>query len=153
MTMDPTTSRRNFLKSGAIAAAPLAIAMPAAAPADEESRATLARLQDEKAIAALHREVVRQINRGERKLASGLTALAGDPAHDLEIAFAADGQSATCRRACVANFRTEFTGATTLERMHRLQGQGSHEHAEARVLVTEYIKGKEGWAIAGLGLA
>jgi hypothetical protein len=153
MTMDPTTSRRNFLKCGAIAAAPLAIAMPAAAAADEESKAKLARLQDEKAIAELHREVVRQINRGERKLANGLTALADDPAHDLEIAFAGDGHSATCRRTCVANIRTEFTGGTTLERMHRLQGQGSHEHAEARVLVTEYIKGKDGWAIAGLSLA
>jgi hypothetical protein len=155
MTMDKAeTDRRSFLKSGAIVAAPLAIAgAPAAALADDGSRARLARLEDEKALAALHRDVVRTIDRGERKLADGLTGLVGDPAHDLQIAFADDGLRATCRRACNASFRTEFTGNSTIEQMHRLQGQGLHEHEEPRVLVAEYRKGKDGWAVESLRLA
>jgi hypothetical protein len=150
--MDQTTSRRSFLKTGAIVAAPLAaVAAPAAALADDGSKARLARLEDEKALAAQHREVMRQVNSGERNL--GVSALADDPMHELEIAFAADGNRATCRRACTASFRTEFTGHSTIEQMHRLQGQGLHSHQESRVLVAEYRKGQHGWAIESLRLA
>lgn len=148
------TDRRSFLKTGAIAAAPLvAMAAPAAALADDGSRARLARLEDEKALAALHGDMMRQVNSGDRKLAEGLTALAPDPAHELQIAFADDGHAAICRRTCTASFRTEFTGTSTIEQMHRLQGQGLHEHEEARVLVGEYRNGSDGWAIARLRLA
>jgi hypothetical protein len=72
---------------------------------------------------------------------------------ELQIAFADGGRSATCRRACTASFRTEFTGTSTLEQMHRLQGQGLHSHEESRVLVAEYLKGKNGWAIERVRLA
>jgi hypothetical protein len=155
MTMDKAeTDRRSFLKSGALVAAPLAVvAAPAAALADDGSRARLARLEDERDIGALHRDVLRQVNRGERQLAGGLTALADDPAHELQIAFSDNGHRATCRRACNASFRTEFTGASTIEQMHRLQGQGAHEHEERRVLIAEYRKGKDGWAVESLRLA
>jgi hypothetical protein len=153
MTMGKAaTDRRSFLKSGAIVAAPLAMAAPAVALADDGSKARLARLEDEKAIAGLHREAVRQVNRGERQLGA-VTALTDDPAQELQIAFADNGGRATCRRACKAGFRTEFTGHSTIEQMHRLQGQGLHEHEEARVLVAEYRKGKDGWAIESLRLA
>ena len=148
------TDRRSFLKSGAIVAAPLAVMAPAAAlAADDGSKARLARLEDEKAIQALHRDLVRELNGGQRKLAKGLTALADDPAHELHIAFAEDGRSATCRRACTASFQTEFTGTSTLEQMHRLQGQGQHSHEESRELVVEYEKGKRGWVIQRVRLA
>ncbi len=152
----PATDRRSFVKMSALIAAPLAVAVPATAfAADDGSKARLARLEDEKAIEVLHRELLREVNAGEAltKLAKGLTGLADDPAHAAEIAFAADGRRATCRRACRASFRTEFSGASTLEQMHRLQGQGLHEHEERRVLITEYAKGKHGWAIASLRLA
>jgi hypothetical protein len=152
--MDQTTSRRSFLKTGALAAAPLAVLTPAAAfAADDGSKARLARLEDEKAIEALHRDVLRQVNGGERKFANGLTALTDDPAHELQLAFADDGRRATCRRTCTARFRTEFTGHSTLEQMHRLQGQGVHSHEETRELVAEYKKGKHGWAIERVRLA
>jgi hypothetical protein len=159
MTMDKaatakaSTDRRSFLKTGAIVAAPLAIAAPAVALADDGSRARLTQLEDEKAIAALHLEVLRRINRGERTLAEGLTALADEPAHELQIAFADDGRRASCRRVCTATFRIEFAGHSTIEQMHRLQGQGLHSHDEARVLVADYSKGKDGWAIETLRLA
>jgi hypothetical protein len=153
MTMDKAaTDRRSFLKTGAIVAAPLAMVAPATVLADDGSKARLARLEDEKALAALHREVVGQVNRGEQRLTEGLTALADDPAYELQIAFADDGKRATCRRVCTASFRTEFTGHSTIEQMHRLQGQGLHRHEEARVLVAEYRKSKDGWAIEGLRL-
>ena len=152
--MDQTTSRRSFLKTGALAAAPLAVIAPAAAfAADDDSKARLARLEDEKAIEALHRELLREVSGGERKLAKGLTALAPDPAHELQFAFADDGRRATCRRTCTARFRTEFTGHSTLEQMHRLQGQGMHSREESRELVAEYKKGKHGWAIERVRLA
>jgi len=147
------TDRRSFLKTGAIVAAPLAMAMPAAALAADGGRARLARLEDEKALAALHRKVVGQVNRGERKLAEGLTGLADDPVHELQIAFADDSRRASCRRACTASFGTEFTGPSTIEQMHRLQGQGLHSHEERRVLVADYIKGKDGWAVEHIRLA
>jgi hypothetical protein len=155
MTMDKAaTDRRSFLKTGAIVAAPLAVLAPTAAfAADDGSKARLARLEDEKAIRALHRDLLRRVDGGDHKIAEGLTALAPDPAHELQIAFSDDGRRATCRRACTASFRTEFTGHSTLEQMHRLQGQGLHQHDESRELVTEYEKGKRGWAIARVRLA
>jgi hypothetical protein len=152
MTMDKSataTDRRSFLKSGALVAAPLAVMAPAAAfAADDSGKARLARLEDEKAIQALHRDLVREVNGGARPLAQNLTALADDPAHELRIAFAEDGRRATGRRACTASFGTAFTGHSTLEQMHRLQGQGQHSHEEARELVAEYVKGQGGWALA-----
>jgi hypothetical protein len=155
MTMDKSaTDRRSFLKTGAVAAAPLAVALPSAAfAADDGSKARLERLEDEKAIGALQREALRQVNLGERELAPGLSALAADPALEQLIAFADDGRRAVSRSQCTVTYRTEFTGTSTLEQMHRLQGQGAHEHAEARELVTEYIKRKDGWAIETLRLA
>ena len=148
------TDRRSFLKSGAIVATPLAVLAPAAAfAADDGSKARLARLEDEKAIEALHRDLLCEVSGGERKLAKGLTALAPDPGHELQLAFADDGRHATCRRACTASFRTEFTGHSTLEQMHRLQGQGQHSHEEPRELVAEYRKSKNGWAIESVRLA
>jgi hypothetical protein len=129
----------------------LAALAPAAALADDGSKARLARLEDERALAALHRELIRQVNRGERDL--GVSALADDPAHELEIAFAANARRATCRRACIAGVRDEFTGNSTIEQMHRLQGQGVHTREERRELVGEYRKGKDGWALRALRLA
>ena len=149
-----STDRRSFLKSGAIVAAPLAVMAPAAAfAADDGSKAKLARLEDEKAIEAVHRDFLRRVNGGEHTLAKGLTALADDSAHEPQLAFGDDGRSASCRRACRASFRTEFTGHSTLEQMHRLQGQGLHSHEESRVLVADYVKGKHGWIIQRVRLA
>jgi hypothetical protein len=152
--MGQTTSRRSFIKTGAIVAAPLAVMAPATAfAADGGSKARLARLEDEKVIEALHRDLLGEVSGGERKLAKGLTALAPDPAHELQLAFADDGRHASCRCACTASFRTEFEGTSTIEQMHRLQGQGLHSYDEARVLVADYVKGKDGWAIARVRLA
>ena len=154
-----STDRRSFLKAGAIVAAPIAAAAPVAALADDGSRARLARLEDERAIEALQRKFLRHLNGtadlGEFiassdavDLGEGLRAIADDLGHEAELALADDGLSATARCHCHVEREIEFTGDSTLERMARFQGQGSHRHTEERVLATEYIKGKDGWRIA-----
>jgi hypothetical protein len=158
-----TTSRRSFLKTGAIVAAPLAAAAPVVAFADDDSRERLARLEDERAIEALQRKFVRYLNgaedcgefvapAGSVDLGEGLRSIAGDLAHEPSLELAADGRTATARCACRIERETEFAGDTTLEQMARFQGQGSHRFAEERILATEFVKGNEGWRIAGARL-
>jgi hypothetical protein len=158
METTPTaTDRRSFLKTGALIAAPALAAVPAVALADDGSRARLARLEDERAIETLHRELLRSLNGGDSRpgidLGEGLHAIAADPATDTVIDLAEDGLSAHARHACRIERQTEFTGNSTLERMTRFQGQGSHVHEEHRVLATELVKDKDGWRIARAHLA
>ena len=159
-----STDRRSFLKAGAIVAAPIAAAAPVAALADDGSRARLARLEDERAIEALQRKFLRHLNGAADcgkfiassdavNLGQGLRAIAEDAGHEAELALADDGLSATARCHCRVEWEIEFTGDSTLERMARFQGQGSHRHAEERVLATDYVKGKDGWRIASARFA
>src|SRR5690606_33549473 len=140
----------SFLKAGAIVATPVVAVAPVAVLADDGSRARLARLEDERAIEALHRAFLRNADGARDKLAraEGLCSIAADPAADTTIVFAEDGRTATARRACRIERQTEFTGDSTLERMARFQGQGSHLHEEQRVLATELVKDNGGWRIA-----
>jgi hypothetical protein len=62
VTTDTTSTRRSFLKGGAVLAAPLAVALPAAVMADERLKARVARLEDEAAIRELHQTWLRRIN-------------------------------------------------------------------------------------------
>ena len=170
--MDQTTTdksligRRSFLKTGAIVAAPLAAAAPVAALAGDGSRARLARLEDERAIEALQRAMLRRLSGadagslrafaahvGGAPLAGTVHAVLEDHAHELELEFAADGLSARARCHCRVEIEAAFEGDTTLERMARFEGRGSHRFAEERVLATEFVKGKDGWRIAGARLA
>lgn len=158
-TTSTTTDRRAFLKAGAIVAAPLAVAAPVAALADDGSKARLARLEDERAIEALQRKFLRHLNGsgdcGEFVASSDavdigedVQAIVEDTRHEAQVTLADDGLSATARCTCRVELETAFVGDSTLERMARFQGQGSHRHSEARVLATDYIKGKDGWRIA-----
>jgi hypothetical protein len=155
-----STDRRSFLKSGALVAAPIAaVGVPAAALAGDDSRARLARLEDERAIEALHRSFLRHVNGAGDcaklvassdavDLGEGLRSIAEDLAADAHIELAEDGRTATARCACRVERETEFAGDTTLERMARFQGQGHHRHEERGVLAMDYVKGKDGWLIA-----
>lgn len=159
------TDRRSFLKSGALIAAPVAaVGVPAAAFADDGSRAKLARLEDERSLEALHRKFLRHLNGaadcGELLASSnavdlghGLRAISEDMTHEAELVLADDGLTASARCRCRVEREIEFTGDTTLERMARFQGQGRHRHAEQRMLATEFVKDKEGWQIASARLA
>jgi hypothetical protein len=159
------TDRRSFLKSGALIAAPVAaVGIPGAALADDGSRARLARLEDERAIEALHRQFLRHLNgAGDCSqfiassdavdLGQGLHSIAEDLGHEAALELAADGRSASARCTCRVERETEFAGDSTLERMARFQGQGSHRHEERRVLATEFVKAVDGWRIARASLA
>ena len=164
MDKQSATDRRSFLKTGAVIAAPLAIAAPAAAFAADDSRARLARLEDERALEALRRKFVRYLNGtaecGEFiassdavDLGEGMRSIAEDPRREAELEVAEDGLSAKARCACRVERETEFAGDSTLEQMARFQGQGSHRHEERRTLATEFVKDKDGWKIARAQLA
>jgi len=87
------------------------------------------------------------------ELGEGLRAIAADPAHDTELTIADDGLSATARCACRVEREAELAGDSTLERMTRFQGQGSHRFEERGVLATDYVKGRRRWQIARARLA
>ena len=159
------TDRRSFLKSGALIAAPVAaIGMPAAALGHDDSRARLARMEDERSLEALHRKFLRHLNGGGDcgefiastdavDLGEGLRTIAEDIAHEPELVLAEDGLAASARCHCRIERETEFAGDSTLERMARFQGQGHHRHDEQRVLATEFVKDADGWRIARARLA
>ncbi|MGC1270850.1 MAG: hypothetical protein WA842_09680 [Croceibacterium sp.] len=164
MNADMRASRRSFLKSGAMVAAPLAALAPVAALADDGARAKLARLEDERAIEGLQRQVLKKLNGSDDcaelripadavQLDAGLRAISEDMAHDTMFDIAADGLTAHSRCTCTVELETSFDGDSTLEQMARLQGHGSHRHSESRVLQTSYAKGKDGWQVTGLNLA
>ena len=142
-----STDRRSFLKSGALAAAPLAAMAPAVTLADDGSQARLTRLEDERAIEGLHRAFLRQPS----ALGYDIRAVRQD--RDATIEIAEDGRSATLRCDCCVERDTAFTGDTTVERMARFQGHGSHRHAEERVLVADYVRTSEGWSMERLKFA
>lgn len=154
-----STDRRSFLKAGALIAAPLAAAAPVAALAGDDSRARLARLEDERAIEALQRKLLRQLNGASDRvtaavdLGEGLRAIAEDPGHEAMLELSEDGRTAHARCACRIERETAFTGDTTLERMARFEGRGSHRFEERGVLTTEFVKREDGWAIARATLA
>ncbi len=168
MTGKPMTSRRSFLKSGAIVAAPLAVvgAPAAAAMADDASRARLARLEDTMAIEALNRAFLRQFNASGAEataalfadgkapdLAHGTSGLvledAGEPEH---FELAGDGARATAHYACKVETEHALEGDHTLIQMARLQGNSPHRSIERRLLKADYVRRKDGWAIESIRL-
>ena len=151
-----TTSRRSFLKAGAIVATPLAVAAPVSAFAADER---LTRLEDERAIGALQRKFLRHLNGTDDcgefiasadavDMGEGLRAVAEDMRHEATVEFGADGRSARARCACHVEREAQFAGTSTLEQMACFQGQGSHRFAEERVLAIEFVKRRQGWRIA-----
>lgn len=158
------TDRRSFLKTGSLVAAPLALAVPAAALAADDSRAKLARLEDERAVEALQRKFLRYLNGGEDcrayvassdavELGEGLHSIVEDMGHEPTLELAEDGLSAFARWTCRVERETAFAGDSTIERMLRFEGQGSHRQEERAVLATEFVKGPDGWRIARARLA
>jgi hypothetical protein len=171
MTRDSTSTRRSFLKSGALLAAPLAAAVPAALVADDGLRARLARLEDEAAIRALHQGWLRRINvragAGAGDTVAPLFAdaegaksdqavrnIAADHAGEPDaIEIAADGESAIGRFQCAVEIESAIAQDCTLARMAHAQGGGFVRRTERRVLKVEYVKADGAWAIAKVDFA
>jgi len=176
MTKDAnsTSTRRSFLKRGALLAAPLAaVAAPAAIMADDELKARLARLENEAAIRELHQAWLRRFNArkdettGAHDAAAALFAnregAALDPSvrsvapdHTGEpdtIDVAADGKRATGRFHCALEIETAIPQDCTLAQMAHAQGNGFVRRTERRILKVEYVKASGAWAITRAELA
>lgn len=134
------TSRRDFLKTGALVAAPVAVMAPAAAIAGEDGAGRLARLEDEREIAQLMRDFLARFNRagashcrhfcahdGAWQIAADVAAILPDPATGPALEFAGDhpaGQwAARWQQPALIECAHPFAGETTLEQMARFQGQ------------------------------
>jgi hypothetical protein len=163
---DSASTRRSFLKGGAVAAAPLAVAAPALAMAQQHQAARLARLEDEAAIRDLHQAWMRRINTGAHEDAARLFAdpgrarfdeavrsLAADHAAASDhIEIAQGGLTARGRFHCAVEIETAIAPDCTAAQMARLQGGGLVRRTEPRLLKAEYVKSAGAWAIAGLEL-
>jgi hypothetical protein len=162
MTKDTTSTRRSFLKGGAVLAAPLAVAVPAALVADNGLKARLARLEDEAAVRELHQAWMRRINTEAGAAAAPLFAdsegtsfsqtlgsIAPDHAGQPDaIEIAADGKNAAGWFHCTVEIETTIAQDCTLARMAHAQGGGFVRRTERRVLKVEYQKASGVWAIA-----
>jgi len=167
MNTDTTSTRRSFLKGGAVLAAPLAVALPAAVMADGGLKARLAMLEDEAAIRDLHQTWLRRINTGAGDAVTPLFAnregaafdqsvrgIAADHAGQPDaIEVAADGESAAGRFHCAVKIETTIPKDCTLARMAHAQGGGFVHRTERRVLNVEYVKASGAWAIAKVEFA
>ena len=164
MIASSISSRRSFLKGGAIAAAPLAVAVPAVALAESEHKARAQRLQDEAEIRALHQAWLRKLATGSdasalfadpkaARLPKSVRGVAADHSGDEDrIEIADDGLSASGRFASVVELLTELPRDTTLAQMAHAQGQGVVRHTERRMLHASYVKADDGWMISKLEL-
>jgi hypothetical protein len=156
MTKDNTSTRRLFLKSGALLAAPIAASVPAAALADDGLKARVMRLTDEAAIRELQRSWLRRVSAGERGvlLDAAVRRITADHAGAPDkIALAADGRSAVGQFDCVVEVETPLSRDCTLGQMAHAQGSGMLCRTERRRLTIDYAKTAVGWEIAKIASA
>jgi hypothetical protein len=168
MSKNTASTRRSFLKGGALLAVPLgAAAAPAVIMADDELKARLARLEDKAAIRELHHTWLRRVNARESGAATPLFADAEDIAFgeavrsiaaDLAgqpdvIEVAPDGMTAAGRFPCAVEFESAIAQDCTLAQMAHAQGGGFVRRTERRVLKVEYVKASGAWAIAKVEFA
>jgi hypothetical protein len=166
MSKQTNSTRRSFLKSGAILAAPFAAAAPAAVLADDGLNARLARLENETAIRELHQEWLRRVNSGARGAAaqlfrepaaarnSAVRAITADHSGERDaIDVAANGTNATGRFSCLVEIESVIPRDSTLGQMAHAQGNGFVPRTERRVLRVAYAKSGSSWAIAKVEFA
>ena len=162
MTTERASTRRSFVKGGALLAAPLAAAAPALAMAADGRKA---RLEDEAAIRDLHQALLRRVNTGEDAAelfadprSAGFDQAVRSVAADHmgapdAIELAADGLSAAGRFHCVVETEADLGEDCTLAQMAHAQGGGFIRQTERRLLKADYVKTAGGWAIAKVELA
>lgn len=164
-----SSSRRHFLKSGALVAAPLAamavpaaaMAAPAAAHADGGTAQALARLKDERALHDLQRALLRETEGTARSRIAGMVEGAGadvaairpDLGSDSTLEFSEDGNSAVATHVCKVERAQDFTGTSAVEQMAQLQGNVLALRAENRKLETFFARHADGWLVRNVKLA
>ncbi|HUN26454.1 MAG TPA: hypothetical protein VMU67_09105 [Steroidobacteraceae bacterium] len=152
MTQDNTSSRRTFLKGGALLTAPIVTATASAvALADEDLKARLRRLEDEVAIRELHQSWLRQVNAGDGhalldKAVRRIIVDHGGVPDKIEIA--ADGGSAVGRFDHAVEVEAALPLDCTLAQMAHAQGNGTLHRTERRMLLVDYAKTGGTWKIA-----
>lgn len=156
MTNDNTSTRRSFLKGGALLAAPIAaVAVPAVVLADDGLKARVIRLEDEAAIRELHQSWLRQVNAGERDalLDDAVRRIAADHASAPDkIEIAADGRRAVGHFDCVVEAEAPLPKDCTLAQMAHAQGNGTIRRIERRTLTVDYTKTSGTWKIGKVAL-
>jgi hypothetical protein len=162
MTAKSNSTRRSFLKRGALLAAPLAAAAPAAILADDGLKRRLARLEDEAAIREIHQSWLRRVNTGAADDAMPLVADSQGVAREQivrsisvdhagqpdAIKIATDGRSAAGWFHYVVEIETAIAQDCTLAQMAHAQGSGFVGRSERRVLHAQYLKTSGAWTIA-----
>lgn len=168
MSMTSETSRRTFLRTGAIVTAPLAaVGIPVAALAADGSKAKLARLEDERAIGELHGRLLRRINTAGAanagdlfaggkapKLDQGLRTISPDHSSEPQPpSFSEDGRRASQQHSVTVEIARDFEEDGTLIQMARLQGNTLTPAVLSKTLVAEYVRTVSGWAVEKIALA
>jgi hypothetical protein len=156
MSNDVSSTRRTFLRSGVLLAAPVAAAAaPIAALAGDDPKARLTRLEEEAALRALHESWLRRVNAGERDavLDDAVCRITADHTGTPDrIEIAADGRSAVGYFDYVVELQTPLAKESTLARMAHAQGHGSLRCTERRMLTVDYTKTGGSWEIAKVAL-
>jgi hypothetical protein len=149
MSKNISSSRRTFLKGGALLAAPLAAAsVTAVAFADERLKARVTHLEDEAAIRQLHQTWLRRVNAGERDalLDGAVRQITADHAGASDqIIVAADGAGAVGHFEHAVELETPLAQDSTLAQMAHVQGHGSVHRTERRQLMVRYLKSDGVW--------
>ena len=152
-----TTDRRSFVKLGALAAAPVAAFVPAAALASDDTAARLARLEDERAIHALVRAWLADFNasdddrRGGRSRRDDVAPITPDMKsmradwERVELDFA-DAGHAELRVPVEVKRVIEHDGASTLEKMARFQGSPLTETRQQAHLAFTLVRDSDRWS-------
>lgn len=161
MSKHSTSTRRMFLKGGALLAGPIAAAsVPALAlakePGADELSARLERLEDEAAIREVHQSWLRQINAGQGMALIGgsVTRVTAHPAGSADrIEIAADGRRASGRFDCAVELARALPTDSTLAQMAHAQGSGMVRTTERRMLEVEYLKVAGAWTMQRVGAA
>jgi hypothetical protein len=165
MSAEKSSTRRSFLKRGALLAVPLAAAAPAVVVGDDRLKARLARLEDESALRELHQDWLRRINGGVADAATpqfadskgaepgsfdgAVRSVAADHTGQPDsIEVAVDGKRAAGRFHCAVEIETPIAQDCTLAQMAHEQGSGFVRRTERRVLKVEYVKTSGAWQIA-----
>jgi len=161
MSNNSISTRRRFLKGGALLTVPIAAA-PVCAVAPVDSRAApdalaarLVRLEDEAAIRKLHQSWLRRVNAGEAGGAQdeSIRRISADCAGVPEtLEIAANGQSAIGTFSCAVELETPLDRDSTLAQMAHAQGHGLIRHTERRKLTVDYIKAGGSWEIGQVTL-
>jgi hypothetical protein len=156
MTRNTTSTRRHFLKGGALFAAPLAVTSATAVLADGTSRERIRRLEDEAAIRTLHHGWLRQVNAGglDPHLDATVRRIIADHAGAADhIDMAADRRSAVGHFDYAVEFETPLPRDSTLAQMAYVQGHGLMRFTQRRGLTVDYVRADGSWRIAQITLS